>query len=161
MQMRARCQSRTANGTYYISLRDPHAFANALGETRQVGIQSLVSVGMPHNYDVSVAPFAPDEIYVTVGGDPYACPSGRAVVDPFMRAPCLEYRVKARICKSGSYAGELDWGTQKGPAHVATIRRVITVATLIVAKKHGTECMTLVYEFSRKYAEKKLVLGPE
>ena len=104
VQVRTRCQSSAANGTYYISLRDPSAFANALGEARQVGIQSLVSVGMPHNNDVSVAPFASDEIYVTVGGDPYARPSRCAVVDPFMRAPCLEYRVKARITKSGSYA---------------------------------------------------------
>src|ERR1700704_384828 len=96
MQVWTCCQPCTANRTYYVSLGNTPAFANILGEARQVGIQSLVAIGVPHNNDVSIAPFAANEIYMTVGGGPYACPKGCAVVDPLMCAPCLEYRMEAR-----------------------------------------------------------------
>ena len=107
---------------------------------------------MAHNRDVAIATLATDESDMTVSSDAYPGSDGRAVVDPFMRAPCLEYRVKSRVCESGSYARELDRGTQKGLAHVAAVRSVVAVAPLIVAKKYSPEYMTLIDEFGRKHA---------
>src|ERR1017187_5065853 len=99
---------------------------------------------------VGVASFSTDESDMTVCGNAYPCTGGCAVVDPFMGAPCLEYRVQSRGCESGSYARELDRGTQKSLAHVATVRSVVAVAPLIVAKKYCAERMALIDEFGRK-----------
>ena len=147
MQVRTGNQPGAANKAENFPLGDTPALSQSPAESRQVRVQSFIPIGMAHNRDVAIASLVTDESDMTISSDAYPGTDGRAVVDPLVGAPSLEHRVEACVCESGSYARELDRGTQKGLAHIAAVRSVVAVSPLIVAKKYSLERMTLIDEF--------------
>src|SRR4029078_8890856 len=104
------------------------------------------------NHDVAVTALAPRNVDDAVRGCFHARAGGRAIVDAFVRAPHLQYRVKARGAEAGRYARKFERRAQELLAQVLAVRRVIAAFVFGVIEVHRSVSFALVHELGGEHA---------
>src|SRR5262245_62891308 len=124
--MRAGGEARGADVADHLALGDARAPGDAGGEAREVAVpgRRLRLVAQDHEVAVAAAVTARELDHAVAGRlDPRA--GGSAVVDPAVRPPGAEHRVKARAAEAGGDARQLDRRAQERLADVPAVGRVV------------------------------------
>ena len=135
--MRAGGQAGHADIADDLALGYVAASANAIGKAAHVAIQGLVLATVLNDHGIAVSTLAASGDDAAVTGCLDRRAGSRCVVDTFVRANTVEYRMQAARVEAGADAGEVNRRADEGLAHAGAVGAVVAGVAVAVGVAHG------------------------